>query len=94
VQERHSVLEDRHCFDPGSLPECGAALVRRRISLLQSLICVLIAMPFVVSAVLVRTPFGEIHLSMAGRVVCFVIGAQASQLYLDVTSQLELRTKG
>ena len=68
--------------------------MRRRISLLQSLICVLIAMPFVVSAVLVRTPFGEIHLSMAGRVVCFVIGAQASQLYLDVTSQLELRTKG
>jgi hypothetical protein len=50
-------------------------------------------MPFVTLAVLVGTPFGEIHLSIAGRVLCFVIGAQVGQLYLDLTSQFELCTK-
>ncbi len=51
-------------------------------------------MPFVVLAVLVQTPFGEIHLPIVERVLCFMAGALASELYLDLTSPLELNTKG
>lgn len=75
-------------------PGCGAYLVRRKITFLQSFVFTLIAMPFVVCAVLVNTPFREVHLPIAVRIACFVVGAQASQLYLDLTSALELRTKG
>ena len=75
-------------------PHCGVSLGRRRISLLQGFGYLLIAMPFVVLAVLVQTPFGEIHLPIVERVLCFMAGALASELYLDLTSPLELNTKG
>jgi hypothetical protein len=69
-------------------------LGRRRITLLQSFVYVLISMPFIVLAVLVQTPFGEIHLSIPARVACFVAGALASEVYRDLICQLELHTKG
>jgi hypothetical protein len=59
---------------------------------MQSFVYVLIAAPFIVLAVLVQTPFGEIRLSIPARVACFVFGALMSQVYLDLIGQLEAHT--
>lgn len=67
---------------------CGTTLARSRITLLQGLVTVAIWTSFVVPAVLVGTPFGEIHLPLATRAALLVCAHFAGELYTYLSSPL------
>src|SRR5712691_10641114 len=66
---------------------CGVRL-NRRVSSLHSCIMLLISMPLIVPAVLVETPFGQIHLPIIARVLSFIGACLVGSAYDAQTVRL------